>query len=204
MRGTGKAESTLQSLFWQSKTRPTSGAAGQQGGKDWETPLSTQDPAMGSCIVQWYNLMDLHHLGFSWPFPLGQLLLPRFKSWQMMQNRQLRQHLNSHVMIPKLQPQTQNHPVSHFCFSLCALSFISEIHRNIGLNRASEPSERGEPHTNSGRSCWGYEDPSNAPSFDTNDNGSFSGDTKSWPESTKGVCSEATDLKSKAEYVLGL
>lgn len=32
------------------------------------------------------------------------------------------------------------------------------------------------PHTNSGRNCWGCEDPSNTFSFDTNNNGSFSGD----------------------------
>lgn len=61
------------------------------------------------------------------------------------------------------------------------------------------------PHTNSGRNCWGYEDPSNTLFFLHKWQWQFlRRRTSLWPESTKGVCSETTDLESKAESVLGL
>lgn len=125
-----------------------------------------------------------------------------------MKNIQLSQNLNSHPMIPKLQSWTQNHSLSHFCFSPCAWSFSSEIHRHTGLNTASEPSEMRAPQGTTHQlrkellmlwrplQCtlfwhkWQWQFLRRPPSLR--------------PESTKEVCSEATDLESKAEYVPSL
>lgn len=113
-------------------------------------------------------------------FLLDSCCCPVSKVGRWLQNKQLSQKTWIHIpQFPScnLKPRTTLCHTSAFLFVLrvSPLKYTETL-----LWTQLQSSQRGghhkATHTNSGRNCWCYEDPSNALSFDTNDNGSFSGE----------------------------
>lgn len=148
---------------------------------------------------------------------VGQLLLPHFKGWKMMQNTEPSKNLNPRPIIPRLQSQTQNHPspLSCSCFSLCGSNFTSEIHNKYRpecsaacQNTAPEPSECITSHHGSlqfRKKLWTLRRPPNSFFFATIDNGSLSGEGQAFGlRAQKGFPVRPQTWKARAECAFGL